>query len=114
MSELFKLVQIENSKRKRVSAQQKKDEKAKEEKIKQEAEKKVKIIRQKKKAEKKKAAEQPLKPKPILKVGDRVRLEDSRSIGSIDKIEKNKAIVNYGIFTTKVSLEQLELVETSK
>ena len=111
MSELFKLVQIENSKRKRVSVQQKKEQKAQEEKIKQEAEKKVKIIRQKKKAEKKKAAEQPPKPRPILKVGDRVRLEDSRSVGSIDKIEKNKAIVNYGMFTTKVSLEQLELVE---
>ena len=111
MSELFKLVQIENSKRKRVSVQHKKEKKAQEEKIKQEAEKKVKIIRQKKKAEKKNAAEQPPKPRPILKVGDRVRLEDSRSVGSIDKIEKNKAIVNYGMFTTKVSLEQLELVE---
>ena len=61
----------------------------------------------------KKAIETP-KPKPILKVGDIVRLEDGRAVGSIDKIEKNKATVNYGLFTTNVSVEQLELVETKK
>lgn len=114
MNELFKLVQIENSKRKQKSKKQKQIEKAKAEKIKQEAEKKVELIRKKKKAEKKKVAAQPPKPKPQLKVGDRVRLENGRAIGSIDKIEKNKAIVNYGLFTTSVDLEQLELVEAAK
>lgn len=114
MSELFKLVQIENSKRKKVSAKQRKVEKAKEDKIKQEAEKKVEVIRKEKKAAKKKAAEQPPKPKPVLKVGDRVRLEDGRAIGSIDTIEKGKAVVNYGMFTTNVSVDQLELVEAAK
>ncbi|KJD32998.1 DNA mismatch repair protein MutS [Tamlana nanhaiensis] len=114
MGELFKLVQIENSKRKRISAKQKKAEKAKEQKVKQEVDKKVEVIRKKKKKEKELKAKQPPKPKPILKVGDRVRLEDSRSVGSIDKIEKNKAVVNYGMFTTNVSLDQLELVEAVK
>ncbi|TWO33120.1 DNA mismatch repair protein MutS [Seonamhaeicola sediminis] len=114
MNELFKLVQIENSKRKRVSAKQKKVEKAKETKVKQEVEKKVEVIRKKKKEEKALKAQQPPKPKPILKIGDRVRIEDGRSIGTIDKIEKNKAIVNYGMFTTNVSIEQLELVEAKK
>ena len=51
---------------------------------------------------------------PKLKIGDRVRLEDGRAVGSIDKIEKNKAIVNYDLFTTNVSIEQLELVEAAK
>ncbi|NNK73471.1 MAG: hypothetical protein HKO94_09800, partial [Flavobacteriaceae bacterium] len=55
-----------------------------------------------------------VKPKPNLEVGDRVRLEDGRAVGSIDKIEKNKAFVNYGQFTTKVHVEQLELVEKKK
>ena len=50
------------------------------------------------------------KPKVKLKIGDRVRLIDSKSVGTIDQIEKNKAIVNYGIFTTNVSLDKLELV----
>ncbi|WP_100612990.1 endonuclease MutS2 [Confluentibacter lentus] len=113
MDELFKLVQIENSKRKKVTVKEKKVIKAKEEAVKQEAEKVVEVIREKKKEAKKKAIESP-KPKAILKVGDRVRMEDGRAIGSIDKIEKNKAVVNYGIFTTNVSLEQLELVEAKK
>ncbi|WP_104733685.1 endonuclease MutS2 [Hanstruepera ponticola] len=114
MNELFKLVQIENSKRKKVSAKQQKVEKVKAQKVKQEAEKKVNVIRKKKKEAKKKEALKPPKPKPTLKVGDRVRLEDGRAVGSIDKIEKNKAIVNYGLFTTNVSIEQLELVESKK
>jgi len=114
MDELFKLVQIENSKRKKVSAKQKKVIKAKETHVKQEAEKTVNVIRQKKKTAKKKAANKPVAPKPTLKVGDHVRMHDGRAIGSIDTIEKNKAIVNYGIFTTNVSIDLLELVEASK
>lgn len=113
MSELFKLVQIENSKRKKVSAKQKRAEKHKEKQIKQEAEKKVEVIRKKKKAAKKKAVVVE-KPKPILKVGDRVRMFDGRAIGSIDSIEKEKANVNYGMFTTNISLDLLELVEAKK
>lgn len=113
MDELFKLVQIENSKRKKVTQKEKKVIKAKEAAVKQEVEKVVEVIREKKKEAKKKAVEAP-KPKVILKVGDRVRMEDGRAIGSIDKIEKNKAVVNYGLFTTNVSLEQLELVEAKK
>lgn len=113
ISELFKLVQIENSKRKRVSAKQKRAEKAKQKKVEEEVKKKVDIIRKKKKAAKKKEINTE-KPKPILKVGDRVRMEDGRAIGTIDSIEKEKAIVNYGLFTTNVSLEQLELVEAVK
>nr|WP_321223612.1 DNA mismatch repair protein MutS [uncultured Psychroserpens sp.] len=113
MAELFKLVQIENSKRKKISAKQKRAEKHKEKQIKQEAEKKVDVIRKKKKAAKIKA--KPVeKPKPILKLGDRVRMHDGRAVGTIDKIEKNKAVVNYGMFTTNVSMEQLELVEAKK
>ncbi|MFG6685888.1 DNA mismatch repair protein MutS [Mariniflexile sp. HNIBRBA6329] len=113
MDELFKLVQIENSKRKKVTAKEKKVIKAKEEKVKQEAEKVVTVIREQKKEAKKKAIEKP-KPKVTLKVGDRVRMNDGRAIGSIDKIEKNKAVVNYGIFTTNVSMDELELVEAKK
>jgi DNA mismatch repair protein MutS2 len=112
LAEFFKIVQIENSKRKKVSAKHKEIIKAKEKKVKDEAEKVVNIIRKKKKAAKEKI-ELP-KPKPALKVGDRVRMADGRAVGSIDKIEKNKAVVNYGMFTTNVSLEQLELVETKK
>ena len=36
---------------------------------------------------------------------------DGKSVGTIDKIEKNKVVVNYGIFTSKVSMEELEFVQ---
>ncbi|MGB6267371.1 MAG: DNA mismatch repair protein MutS, partial [Olleya sp.] len=114
LNELFKLVQIENSKRKKVSVKQQKAEKAKVQKVQQEAEKKVEVIRKKKKVAKEKEKNKPMPTRPILKVGDRVRMADGRAVGSIDSIEKNKAIVNYGMFTTNVSLEQLELVESKK
>ncbi|MGJ8592900.1 MAG: endonuclease MutS2 [Aquaticitalea sp.] len=113
MDELFKLVQIENSKRKKTSVKQKQIQKAKAKKVVEEAEKTVEVIRQKKKAAKKKVDTAP-KAKPIFKIGDRVRLQDGRAVGSIDKLEKNKAVINYGIFTTNVSIDQLELVEAAK
>lgn len=113
MGELFRLVQIENSKRKKVSAKQAKVEKTKEKQVKQEAEKKVEVIRKKKKEAKLKAI--PVeKPKPVLKIGDRVRMHDGKAIGSIDTLEKGKAIVNYGIFTTNVNVDLLELVDPLK
>jgi len=114
MNELFKLVQIENSKRKKTTVKKQKAEKAKVEKVKQEAEKTVAVIRKKKKVAKEKEKNKPAAPKPILKIGDRVRMQDGRAVGSIDSIEKNKAIVNYGMFTTNVSMDQLELVEAIK
>jgi DNA mismatch repair protein MutS2 len=114
VAEFMKIVEVENSKRKKVSIKQKKVIKAKQHQTKQEVEKKVAVIRKKKKAAKIKRAKQPIKPKPILKIGDSVRMHDGRAIGSIDKLEKNKAVVNYGMFTTNVSVDLLELVEAVK
>jgi DNA mismatch repair protein MutS2 len=36
-----------------------------------------------------------------------------KAVGTLD-IEKNKATVNYGVFLSKVSLDELELVEAMK
>jgi len=54
------------------------------------------------------------KPKPILRVGDRVRMIDGKSVGNIDHIKRDRAVVNYGLFTSQVNLDQLELVERIK
>lgn len=111
IDELMKLVMIENSKRKKLAPKVKKAVKAKEREVIKEVEKKVEVIRERKKEEKEKAKKMPPpKPKVALKIGDRVRMIDGRAIGTIDTIEKNKAIVNYGMFTTNVSLEELEKV----
>ncbi|MDO5608904.1 MAG: DNA mismatch repair protein MutS [Capnocytophaga sp.] len=118
VSEFLRIVETENSKRK----QQTKAEKIKQKEVKKETEqelaKKIEAVRTERKAEKKAKAEEAEKKKMqmqrALKIGDRVRLKDSRSVGTIDKIEKNKAVVNYGMFTTTADLEQLELVEKVK
>ncbi len=111
IDELMKLVMIENSKRKKLTPKVKKAVKVKEQKVIKEVEQKVEVIRERKKVEKEKAKKlPPPKPKVTLKIGDRVRMIDGRAIGTIDTIEKNKAIVNYGMFTTNVSLEELEKV----
>jgi len=115
LDELYKVVQIENSKRKKQNARQKRAEKAKADAVKKEAEKKVEAIRQEKKTEKyKKQKAEEAKPKVVLKIGDRVRLPDGRAVGSIDDIEKGKAIVNYGMFTTNVDVDKLELVQPAR
>ena len=115
VSELLRIVETENSKRKKRSAKEVKAERVKKAQVTQEVEKEVKVIRQKKKAAKKKAViAEKNKPRPVFKVGDRVRMTDGKAIGSIDTLEKNKAIVNYGLFTTNVSVDQLELVEAKK
>ena len=114
MNELFKLVQIENSKRQKISLKQKKALKAKETELKKEVDKKVAVIRKEKKKQKEKAALIPPKPKRVLEVGDSVRLEDGRAVGTLDKLEKNKAVVNYGLFTTTVNIDRLEYVNSKK
>ncbi len=111
LEELFKMVLVENSKIKKVAPAIKKKEKVKKQKVKQEVEAKVKVIRQRKKIEKEEAKKDPPpKPKVALKIGDRVRMIDGIAIGTIDKIEKKKAIVNYGTFTTNVNMIELEKV----
>ena len=115
LDELYKVVQIENSKRRKQNAKQKRAQKAKERRVKQEAEKKVEVIRQKKKEEKQKEIQvEKEKPKITLQVGDQVRLPDGRAVGSIDKIEKGKATVDYGMFTTQVDVDTLEFVKRPK
>ncbi|WP_271424517.1 endonuclease MutS2 [Aequorivita sinensis] len=111
IDEFMKLVMIENSKRKKLAPKVKKAVKAKKQKVIKEVEKKVEVIRERKKVEKEEAKKlPPPKPKVTLKIGDRVRMIDGRAIGTIDTIEKNKAFVNYGTFTTNVSLSELEKV----
>ena len=81
-------------------------------KVENEVLKKVVKVREEKKKEAEKIAE--AKANYIFKVGDRVRLEDGNAVGTIDKIEKKKAFINYGLFTTEVSLTKLELVQKAK
>ena len=112
IGEFLKIVEIENSKRKKASAKETKVIAEKKKEVIKEVAVQVEEIRAEKKAKKVKVVIE--KPRPILKVGDRVRMFDGKAVGSIDAIERNKATVNYGLFTSKVGLELLELVEAVK
>ena len=108
MEELFKIVMFENSKLKKNEPKIKSKQ---QQEIKQELEKKVALIRKKKKTEKaSQKKSMPLKSIVKLKVGDRVRMTDGNAIGTIDKLEKKKAFVNYGSFTTNVNITKLEKI----
>lgn len=112
IGDFLKLVEIENSKRKKATVKEKKEKEIIQKKVVEEVKVIVEEIRKEKKEKKIKAQKQAAeKPKVTLKIGDRVRMVDGKSVGTIDKIEKNKAVVNYGIFTSKVSLEELEFVQ---
>lgn len=114
VAEFLKIIEIENSKRIKISNKEVKAITEKKKEVIQEVSEKVEIIRAEKKEKKLKANLVIEKPKPVLKVGDRVRMFDGKSVGTIDKIEKNKALVNYGVFTSTVNLEALEFVESKK
>jgi DNA mismatch repair protein MutS2 len=112
IGEFLKIIEIENSKRIKATPKEIKAIVEKKKEVVKEIEVKVEEIRVAKKEKKLKPVIE--KPKPILKLGDRVRMFDGKAVGSIDNIEKNKATVNYGMFTSKVSLDLLELVEAVK
>lgn len=114
IGEFLKVVEIENSKRKKASAKELKEKEVIQKKVAEEVKVKVEEIRQEKKEKKLKLKEVPEKPKVVLKIGDRVRMFDGKAVGTLDGIEKNKATVNYGVFTSKVSLDALEFVERPK
>ena len=114
LSEFLKIIEIENSKRTKNNSKEAKIQAQKKKEIVQEIQIQVEEIRVAKKEKKIKANLIVEKPKPILKVGDRVRMYDGKAVGSIDKIEKSKAVVNYGVFTSTVNIEALELVEAKK
>jgi DNA mismatch repair protein MutS2 len=45
-----------------------------------------------------------------MKEGQRVRIPGSTSVGTIEKISKNKVIVNYGTFKTTINADELERI----
>lgn len=113
IAELLRIIETENAKRKRKTAAVAKKDREQKKKLDEQVKKDLVKVRKEKKKQKKQV-EVVEQPKPTLAVGDQVRLFDGRSVGSIDAIEKQKAIVNYGAFTTQVSLDLLELVKSAK
>lgn len=109
----LKLVEIENAKRKHVTKKERiKEEKQKEEVVKEVMAKVEEIRIEKKKKKEVEVKEE--KPKLKPKLGDRVRMVNGKATGEIELIEKEIATVNYGLFISKVNIDELELVQAKK
>lgn len=106
---LLQLVEFENAKRKKQSTAVIRKKKAEKKKLKVEVEKKIEKVRIENKYKPKVVVKK--RPKVQFHIGDHVRLFDGKAVGTIDSLEKNKAIVNYGSFTTQVNPAELELVK---
>lgn len=65
-----------------------------------------KIVETNEKLEEKRKAERSV----WMKVGQRVRIKGSTSVGTIDEIKKNKVTVNYGTFKTTIDSGELERI----
>lgn len=65
-----------------------------------------KIVETNEKLEEKRVAERAV----WMKVGQRVRIKGSASVGTIDEIKKNKVTVNYGTFKTTIDSGELERI----
>lgn len=118
IADFLKVIEKENSKRIQESKKEQQRKKREEHRVKQELSKKVEKIREKKKIEKEKQAQvekkEAEKPKVKLKENDSVRMIDGKAVGTVDRFEKGKVVVNYGAFTTTVAEAQLELVKRAK
>ena len=114
IADLLRIVETENAKRKRKSVAEHKKEQQEKRAIKKEVAAKVEVVREEKKKQKAEKPKETFRPKVTFQLGDKVRMFDGKAVGTIDTLEKKKAIVNYGIFTTQVNVEALELVERKK
>lgn len=115
IGEFLKMIEIENSKRKKISAKEKKVIEKIEKQTIAEVKVKVEAIRKEKKVKKIKAKQEAEnKPKVEIILGDKVRMIDGKATGIVEKIDKKTVTVNYGLFISKASMEQLEFVERPK
>ena len=115
-------IPVSKRERKKINREKRILQKQKEEELKQketelkkaeeEVLKEVEKVRIRKKKLKKR--EEFLKTDYQFKINDRVRLVDGNAKGTIEKIEKNIATINYGLFTAKAGLNKLELVQAAK
>jgi DNA mismatch repair protein MutS2 len=114
ISELLRIVETENAKRKRKTKAIHKKEQQEKRTIKKEVVEQVVVVREEKKKKKAIKPKESYRPKITFQIGDKVRMFDGKAVGTIDTLEKKKAIVNYGIFTTQVNVEALELLERKR
>lgn len=107
ISNFLKLIEMENSKKTKEVQRLKKIEKIVEKEVKRELKENSETISQQKEVIEKKEKAATQKKIDALKVGDRVKIHGSSSVGTIDKIKKEIVFVNYGLFTTQINVNEV-------
>lgn len=107
INNFLKWVEMENSKKTETIAVEKQKEKIIQKEVQKELKKNKKILEEKKKQIEITEEENKKLIIQNFKVGDRVKIKDSNSVGTIDKIKGNTVFVNYGLFSAKISIFEL-------
>lgn len=107
VNNFLKIIEIENSKKTKEVQQQRKIEKIVEKEIKRELKENKETISQQKEVIAQKEKQETQKKIKALKVGDRVKIHGSTSVGTIEKIKDDILFINYGLFTTQISVHEV-------
>lgn len=110
IGDFLKWIEIENSKKAALSPTEKKREKVIQKEIKKDLKKNKEIIQEEKEKIQEKKEKKVIQSIENLKVGDRVKIKDSNSIGTIEKIKNKTVTINYGQFMAKISIFDIQKI----
>ncbi len=104
INQFLKWVEMENSKKKPVPSIEKKKEKILQKEIRKELKQNTEFIQEQQKTLEDKKQKEIKQFIENLKIGDRVKIKDGQSVGTIEEIKGKRLTINYGQFTAKVSI----------
>lgn len=110
VSQFLKWVEMENSKKAPINSIEKKKEKIIQKEVQKELKQNTETIKEKQLQIEEKKEKEIKQSIDNLKVGDRVKLKDSQSVGTIEEIKGKRLTINYGQFTAKVSIFEVNKV----
>lgn len=110
IGEFLKLIEIENASKPEEHFKVKLKQNITKKKLKRDLDKNSDKIEEVKRKVEIKEKEETAKKIASLKIGDRVRIKDSTSVGTVEKIENESITINYGKFLTKISIFDVQKI----
>lgn len=110
INNFIKWVEIENSKKNIPNKLEEKKKKITQRRVQKELNKNRENIEKIKEQIKRKKEKEIKKSIEKLKIGDRVKIKDSNSIGTIEKIQNETITINYGQFLAKISIFDIQKI----
>lgn len=107
ISNFLKIIEMENAKKTKEIQQQKKIQKIVAKEVQRELKTNATEIKEQQHKKEQREKEAVQKKIQALKVGDRVKINGSTSVGTIDKIKDDIIFINYGLFTTQISVDEV-------